>query len=102
MRRYNQRLFRAARAVLRDEAEAEDVVEEVWGRAFVTLRQSGGRSSFATWVTRIAIHEALARRRRRARQVPLGEHAATLPAPTRPPDEAAGARLLAEALEEAI
>jgi RNA polymerase sigma-70 factor, ECF subfamily len=102
MRRYNQRLFRAARAVLRDKAEAEDVVQDAWVRAYVNLRQFGGRSSFATWVTRIAIHEALARRRRRARHVPLGEHAATLAAPTRPPDEAAGARQLASALEAAI
>jgi RNA polymerase sigma-70 factor, ECF subfamily len=102
MRRHNQRLFRAARSVLRDEAEAEDVVQDAWVRAYTNLRQFGGRSSFATWLTRIALHEAFTRRRRRARLVPLGEHAASLPAVTRPPDEAVGARQVAQALEAAI
>jgi len=102
MRRYNQRLFRAARAVLRDEAEAEDVVQDAWVRAYVNLRQFGGRSSFATWVTRIAIHEALARRRRRARSVSLEDHVAALRSGTREPDEAAGAREVAAAIEAAI
>ncbi|MGH7893160.1 MAG: RNA polymerase sigma factor [Candidatus Binatia bacterium] len=102
MRRYNQRLFRAARAVLRDEAEAEDVVQDAWVRAYTHLRQFSGRASFATWVTRIAIHESFARRRRRARHVALGEHAATLFAHTRPPDEVVGARQVAEALESAV
>jgi RNA polymerase sigma-70 factor (ECF subfamily) len=102
MRRYNQRLFRAAMAVLRDEAEAEDVVQDAWVRAYTHLDQFDGRSSFATWVTRIAIHEAFARRKRRARQIPLGEHATTRPARTRPPDEAVAARQVADALEAAI
>jgi len=102
MRRHNQRLFRAARAVLRDEAEAEDVVQDAWVRAYASLAQFGGRASFATWLTRIAVHEAIARRRRRMRQVPLADHAATLPAGTRPPDDAAGGREVAIAIERAI
>lgn len=102
MRRYNQRVFRAARAVLRDEAEAEDVAQDAWVRAFTHLGQFGGRSSFATWLTRIAIHESLARRRRRMRHVALDEHAAPLVAGTPPPDEAAGDRQVAAALEAAI
>ena len=65
MRRYNRRIFRAARAVLRDEAEAEDVVQDAWVRAYTHLRQFAGRASFGSWVTRIAIHESLARRRYR-------------------------------------
>src|SRR5262249_49466591 len=60
MRRYNQRVFRAARSVLRDDAEAEDVVQDAWVRVYTHLRQFMGRASFATWVIRIAIHEALA------------------------------------------
>jgi RNA polymerase sigma-70 factor (ECF subfamily) len=102
MRRYNQRLFRAARAVLRDEGEAEDVVQDTWVRVYTHLHQFAGRASFATWVTRIAIHESLARARRRGRHVALDEHAATLSAATRPPDEAVGARQVAQTLEAAI
>jgi RNA polymerase sigma-70 factor (ECF subfamily) len=70
MRRYNQRLYRAARAILRDDSEAEDVVQETYLRA---LRAMGGfewRASFATWLTRIAVHEACARRRARRRELP--------------------------------
>jgi RNA polymerase sigma-70 factor (ECF subfamily) len=67
MRRYNQRLFRAARSVLRDDAEAEDVVQETFVRAYRHLADFKERSSLATWLTRIAIHEALARVRRSRR-----------------------------------
>jgi RNA polymerase sigma-70 factor (ECF subfamily) len=67
MRRYNQRIFRVSRAILRDDAEAEDVTQEAYVRAFQHLGQFEGRASFATWLTRIAIHEALARVQRRRR-----------------------------------
>lgn len=65
VRRNNQRLFRAARAVLRDDAEAEDVVQETYVKAFTRLATFEGRSAFSTWLTRIALNEALGRRRRR-------------------------------------
>lgn len=67
MRRYNQRLYRVARAIVRDDAEAEDVMQEAYVRAYEHLAQFAGRSQFATWLTRIAIHEALARSKRRRR-----------------------------------
>src|SRR5437763_16527878 len=67
MRRYNQRLYRMARAILRDDAEAEDVMQDAYVRAYEHLSQFAGRSQFATWLTRIAIHEALARVQRRKR-----------------------------------
>ena len=67
MRRYNQRLFRVTRAILRDDAEAEDVTQDAYVRAYQHLRQFEGRASFSTWLTRIAVHEALARVRRRER-----------------------------------
>ncbi len=102
MRRYNQRVFRAVRAVLRDDAEAEDVLQDAWVRAYSHLGQFAGRAGFATWLTRIAIHEALARKRRRARQLPLPEHAATLSSRTRPPEDEVGARQVAAVLEAAI
>src|SRR5262249_43859757 len=102
MRRYNQRVFRAARSLLRDEAEAEDVVQDAWVRAYTHLGQFMGRASFATWVTRIPIHEAPARRRYRVRHQPLDEHADALPAPTRQPEQELGARQVAGAVELAI
>lgn len=71
MRRYNQRLYRAARSILDNDAEAEDVVQEAYVRAYQHLEQFEGRSSFATWLTRIAVHEALARKRKQHRLVTL-------------------------------
>jgi len=67
MRRHNERLYRAARAILRDDREAEDVMQQAYVNAYAHLRQFDGRASFATWLTRIAVHEALARVRRRKR-----------------------------------
>ena len=65
IRRNNQRLFRVARAVLANDAEAEDVVQETYVRAFTRLEGFEGRAAFSTWLTRIALNEALGRRRRR-------------------------------------
>jgi RNA polymerase sigma-70 factor, ECF subfamily len=65
MRRYNERLYRAARAITRDDREAEDVIQQAYVNAFSNLRQFKGQAQFATWLTRIAINEALARVRRR-------------------------------------
>lgn len=71
MRRYNQRLFRVIRAVVTDNNEAEDILQEAWVRAYQHLDQFEGRASFATWVTRIAYYEALARSRRSKRYTGL-------------------------------
>jgi RNA polymerase sigma-70 factor (ECF subfamily) len=73
MRRYNQRLYRVARAILFDDAEAEDVMQDAYVRAWSHLEQFAGRSSFATWLTRIAVHEALARARRGRRLVQIDD-----------------------------
>ena len=67
MRRYNQRLYRISRAILRDDGEAEDVMQDAYVRAYEHLDQFAGRAAFSTWLTRIAVHEALARKRRRGR-----------------------------------
>src|SRR5262250_3271181 len=61
MRRYNQRLYRVARSILRDDAEAEDVMQDAYVRAYQHLDQFAGHSAFSTWLTRIAVHEALRR-----------------------------------------
>ena len=67
MRRYNQRLYRVARAILRNDGDAEDVVQDAYVRAYEHLAQFAGKAAFSTWLTRIAIHEALARKRRNGR-----------------------------------
>ena len=61
MRRYNQRLYRTARSILHDDTEAEDVMQDAYVRAYQHLGQFAGHSSFATWLTRIAVNEALRR-----------------------------------------
>lgn len=70
IRRHNQRLFRAARAIVRDDDEAEDVVQQVWLAAYQKLAGFRGDAALTTWLTRIVVNEALGRRRRRQR----GEH----------------------------
>ncbi len=67
MRRYNQRLYRVARAILRDDAEAEDVMQDAYVRAYQYLGQFAGRAPFSIWLTRIAVNEALGRLRLRGR-----------------------------------
>lgn len=73
MRRNNQRLYRAARAILRNDSEAEDVVQATYVRAYERLPQFAGRASFAAWLIRIAVNEALARLRGRKRYDEEGE-----------------------------
>lgn len=67
MRRYNERVYRAVRSIVRDEEEVEDVMQQAYVNAFTHLRQFHGSARFSTWLTRIAINEALARVRRRGR-----------------------------------
>jgi RNA polymerase sigma-70 factor, ECF subfamily len=63
IRRYNQRLYRVARSILRNGADAEDVMQEAYVRAYQHLDQFAGEAKFATWLTKIAVHEALGRAR---------------------------------------
>jgi RNA polymerase sigma-70 factor, ECF subfamily len=63
--RHSQRVYRAARALLGEDEEAADVVQETFLRAYRKLDQFAGRAKFVTWLTRIAIHEARARVRKR-------------------------------------
>ncbi len=65
MQTYNRRLYRLARSILRDDAEAEDAVQESYVRAFTHLQNFRGESSLGTWLSRIAINEALGRLRTR-------------------------------------
>lgn len=61
MRRHNQRIYRAIRGVLRDDAECEDVMQETYVSAFAHLSQFAGRAKFSTWLTRIAVNQAIKR-----------------------------------------
>jgi len=71
MTRGNQRLFRIARSVLRDESEAEDALQEAYVRAFAKLSEFRGESSIYTWLTRIVLNEAHGRLRKRRHTVEL-------------------------------
>ena len=113
MRRYNQRLYRAARAITRDDAEAEDVLQETYVRAFSALSQFEGRARWATWITRIAVNEALARVRRRGRFVErdvadimedgsMDERSVSDAAPRPGPAQEAEVRELAAFVERAV
>jgi len=70
MSRYNRRLYRLARGIVRNDADAEDIVQEAYIKAFMHLASFRGDSSLATWLSRIAINEALGKLRRRR---PLSE-----------------------------
>jgi RNA polymerase sigma-70 factor (ECF subfamily) len=71
MDQHNRRLYRVARAVMKDDTEAEDVVQETYLRAFSNLAKFRGESSLATWLTRIALNEAMGRKRKQRITVTL-------------------------------
>ena len=73
MQRGNQRLFRVARSIVRDNSEAEDVVQESYTRAFAALGAFRGEAGIMTWLTRITLNEARGRLRRREPMVGLDE-----------------------------
>src|ERR1700674_2419350 len=62
--RHSQRVYRAARSILRDDDEAADVVQQPYLRAFRNLKQFAGQAKFSTWLIKIAIYEARARARK--------------------------------------
>lgn len=93
IRENNQRLFRLARSIVKDDSEAEDVVQEGYVRAFTRLAEFRGESRLSTWLTRIVINEALGRLRRRRTTLDWDSveatHAATaqiIPFPASPGD----------------
>ncbi len=114
MRRNSPRLYRLARTVLRNESEAEDVLQETYFRAFRNLADFRGESRFSTWLTRIALNEALGRLRRarptvelsHAENVSTAETAQVIPFPTMSheadPERALARKQMAGLLEGAI
>jgi len=106
MRRHNERIYRAARSIVRDEDEAEDVMQQAYVNAYFHLRQFDRRAKFSTWLTRIAINEALARARKRGRYDAVDfteeENQAVERQPSRNPEHHAFAGELRSLLESSI
>ena len=112
LRRHNQRLYRAARAVLKDENEVEDVMQQAYINAFTHLHQFEERSQFATWLTRITLNEAFGRRRKMRSESMArvqwefdenpGELMETITSPQPDPERQAYAGELHRLLEEAV
>lgn len=107
MRRHNQRLYRAVRSIVPDEAEAEDVMQQAYASAYAHLSSFAGAARFSTWLVRIGINEALARVRKSRRlgdQAGAGEEEAGLAPDEQTPDPEAKAmsRELRNVLEQAV
>lgn len=114
VQRHNQKLFRVARGVVRNDAEAEDIVQETYVRAFTRLSGFRGEASLGTWLTRIALNEALGRLRRRKPSVELdvvetgrgGFGGGIIMFPSAPvpetPENEAGRRHMRELIEQAV
>jgi RNA polymerase sigma-70 factor, ECF subfamily len=111
MRRHNQRLYRLARGILRDDAEAEEAVQEGYLRAFTSLDGFKGEASVATWLARIVLNEALGRLRRRRPTVDIealaetpadADGVAALAPQASSPEQAAARRELRRAIEQAV
>lgn len=108
MRRNNTRLYRTLRALLRDEAEVEDAMQAVYVNAYAKLAAFRGEAQFSTWLTQIAVNEAMGRLRRHRRHPALS--LAVVPEADLPTSEAAmqtpetqlGRRELAAILESAV
>src|SRR5216684_2082705 len=103
MRRYNQRLFRLLRSLLRDEAEAEDVLQDAYVRAYAHLGQLEQPERLASWLTHIAVHEAKARLRRRGRFADVKEGPLrAVPSPSSDPEQETLGKQLQRVLVSAI
>jgi RNA polymerase sigma-70 factor, ECF subfamily len=108
MRRYNQRLFRLARSLLRDDSEAEDVLQDSYVRAYAHLDQLEDATRLGSWLSHIVVHECRARLRKRGRHMQLVEQARKgapvriVPAPAANPEEQAVNHQLGGVLTGAI
>jgi RNA polymerase sigma factor (sigma-70 family) len=105
IKRHNQRLYRVARAVLDDETEAQDVLQETYIHAFMHLSEFRAEARLSTWLTRIALNEALGRRRQRRPTVDVKAIKA-MPAPfsahKADPEQAAALAEVRRLLERAV
>jgi RNA polymerase sigma-70 factor (ECF subfamily) len=102
MRRYNQRLYRVTRSIVRNDAEAEDVVQDAYVRAYTHLAQYAGEAKFSTWLTRIAVNESLRRLRHRGRSDDMERMASTTPLAAEGPEKHVADREFRQIMESAI
>lgn len=105
MRRYNQRAYRTARALVRDDAEAEEIVQQAWLAAWEHLANFRGAARFSTWLVRIVVNEALMRARVAGRQLSLDDPATVdfdMPTLTPTPLDNVELRELARLVERAV
>jgi RNA polymerase sigma-70 factor (ECF subfamily) len=114
MRRHNRMLYRAARSILRDDAEAEDCLQSAYLLAYQSIRTFAGQAKLSTWLARIVINEALGRKRRTARRgvvipldgamdaEPLAHAAAALTAHTPGPETEAMRHELGSLIERRV
>lgn len=114
IREHNRRLFRVARSILRDDGEAEDVLQEAYLKAFAALGSFRADASLSTWLTRIVVNEALQRMRKRAPILAddillqrLEQHDNVIPFPLSSgspidPERAVAQKQIAKLLERAI
>jgi RNA polymerase sigma-70 factor (ECF subfamily) len=103
MRRHNQRIYRTVRAVLGNDDDVEDVMQQAYLNAYQALPRFEGNAQFSTWLTRIAVNEALARRRKRTFVKGDDEMTLTLADERTPdPEQQAGAAELREVMEREV
>jgi RNA polymerase sigma-70 factor, ECF subfamily len=105
MRRHNQRIYRTVRAVLRSDEEVEDVMQQAYLNAYQHLGQFAGEARFSTWLTRIAVNEALARRRKGALVLVQGDETMDIDLAdesTPDPEQQAGTAELRELMEREV
>jgi RNA polymerase sigma-70 factor, ECF subfamily len=105
MRRHNPRVYRAIRSILRDESEVEDAMQQAYVQAYSHLAGFAGGARFSTWLTRIAMNEALMRVRRKGRAdralaVPEADEGEAMSEPS--PEDRAETRELTAILEVAV
>lgn len=108
MRRYNGRVYRAVRGILRRAEDVEDAMQQAWLAAFTHLHRFEGRSLVSTWIVRIAVNEALGRLRRAKKLVLLDDPSeeetdmAAFPKSELNPERQAASREMVRALEDAL
>lgn len=104
LRRHDRRVYRTVRAILRDEDEVEDAMQQAWIQAYLHLGEFQGNSAFSTWLVRIAANEALQRLRKRGPFAPVAisdEEEDTMSS-GQDPEERAAAREAIQLLERAV
>jgi RNA polymerase sigma-70 factor (ECF subfamily) len=106
MRRHNERVYRAARAIVKDDREAEDVMQEAYVNAYTHLAQFDRRAKFSTWLTKIAVYESLTRVRKQGRYQPLDDDNAAeafkTMSPSPNPEQQTFGRELGALIEDAV